>query len=645
MKHNFASKKGLKALSFYCITLMLICQVVALFGGAKTAQAKDVDNFSFKDFTADYYLKKADDGSSILQVKEVFTAEFPNYNQNKGICRKIPFSMKSGGRPVYIIKGLSKTDVKLTRNGKAEPIYSIEKEDKYYEICTGDDDYVLGEQVYAFEYKYENVITYYNNGSKEWDELYWDTNGTGWPQKFGSVTARLHFEDPSVWTGEKWCYVGRSGSTNQSRCQISEIEDGVQFVATDLSAGENLTFDVELKPGSYVVLQPEETNIMLYIFIVFVAVMVFVNYRTFKKYNSVSEKRDYYKGRFVTPEYEPNAKYGIMEMAANYIGHAKKPNTALLLKMIVDGRIELVKGEKNWFLGKIGWKIRPKNLTNLEADERALLRILNGGPEPKMGTDIELRRRTATSTLVSLGRSLENYGSSQAKTHGLFEQTKSYKSTGLTAAITILVIYMCLPVIILFVLGILADSLSEGDLAYTILPGKVLVGLYEALAAGAVITVATLIVRSIVTHSVKKYEKRTKLGLEMSRYMDGLCLYIAMAEKDRLKFLQSVEGADVSPEGIVKLYEKLLPYAALFGLEKSWMEELQEYSEVHEIETPTWYTTNIAAVSSISQFSSIISSASSISTSSTTYSSSGSSGGGGGGSSGGGGGGGGGGGR
>lgn len=50
-----------------------------------------------------------------------------------------------------------------------------------------------------------------------------------------------------------------------------------------------------------------------------------------------------------------------------------------------------------------------------------------------------------------------------------------------------------------------------------------------------------------------------------------------MAEADRLKFLQSVEGADTSNAGIVKLYEKLLPWASLFGEEKSWAKELEKY--------------------------------------------------------------------
>lgn len=62
-----------------------------------------------------------------------------------------------------------------------------------------------------------------------------------------------------------------------------------------------------------------------------------------------------------------------------------------------------------------------------------------------------------------------------------------------------------------------------------------------------------------------------------------------MAEADRLAFLQSVKSADTSHAGVVKLYEKLLPYAALFGLEKSWLDELSRYYEFDDVSTPTWY--------------------------------------------------------
>jgi hypothetical protein len=59
----------------------------------------------------------------------------------------------------------------------------------------------------------------------------------------------------------------------------------------------------------------------------------------------------------------------------------------------------------------------------------------------------------------------------------------------------------------------------------------------------------------------------------------GIRDYIALAEKDRLAFLQSPSGAelrhDVSIDAqVLVLNEKLLPYAVLFGLEKEWVREL-----------------------------------------------------------------------
>jgi hypothetical protein len=79
-------------------------------------------------------------------------------------------------------------------------------------------------------------------------------------------------------------------------------------------------------------------------------------------------------------------------------------------------------------------------------------------------------------------------------------------------------------------------------------------------------------------------------GSEMKEYLLGLKLYMKMAEVDRLKYLQSVEGAEriITNEGgaKVKLYEKLIPYASIFGIEKSWNKVLEiEYGDY----SPNWY--------------------------------------------------------
>ena len=110
---------------------------------------------------------------------------------------------------------------------------------------------------------------------------------------------------------------------------------------------------------------------------------------------------------------------------------------------------------------------------------------------------------------------------------------------------------------------------------------------------------------------------------------------------ERIKFLQSVDGADTSATGIVKLYEKLLPYAAVFGLEESWMNEMRQYCEVHDIVEPDYFVNGMAAseISRGLRGTAAIATVSSTMSSSGGGSSSGSSGGGGGGFSGGGGGG------
>ena len=119
-------------------------------------------------------------------------------------------------------------------------------------------------------------------------------------------------------------------------------------------------------------------------------------------------------------------------------------------------------------------------------------------------------------------------------------------------------------------------------------------------------------------------------------------MYMEMAEADRLKMLQSVKGADTTHEGVVRLYEKLLPYAILFKLEESWLKELSRYYEFDDVVQPAWYI-GVGAFSARDFSAAMISASQSVSStiahSTTSASSSGSSGFGGGGFSGGGGGG------
>jgi uncharacterized membrane protein YgcG len=88
---------------------------------------------------------------------------------------------------------------------------------------------------------------------------------------------------------------------------------------------------------------------------------------------------------------------------------------------------------------------------------------------------------------------------------------------------------------------------------------------------------------------------RTEVGVRAHDDLLGLKDYIKLAEADRIKFLQSPEGAEKlpvaeqfdpkTPEAKVKLFEKLLPYAMLFGLEKDWAKQFEGIYNT----APGWY--------------------------------------------------------
>lgn len=612
--------------------------------------AGNTDNFYFDDFTADYYLSKDDEGVSVLKVVESFTAIFPNYNQNKGICRGIPFTNQDGKN--LTLDELAESDIIVKRNGASEPIYSIEKENGEYVVCTGTNEYIKGKQIFTFEYTFHRVITEFSNNGSIWQELYWDTNGTGSKQRTDHLTARLHVTDPLVLTGDAWCYVGAAGSNNQRRCIVTKTDDGFEFVTKDLKAYENLTFDVEIKKDSFVIPDPVESYRMVYVAVAMVIICCVIIGFSIKKYIKAKPHRDFYKGLFVKPEYEPKNEYDMHVLAEDYIGAHGNPSVATIIKLIVDGKVKLIKGDKK-LLGGFKWSLEAVNVDSLGESETLVLKILNGGLSVKNGDTIKLKQRTATTSLVSLSEKLNKHGKKQGKACGLLvndrKKNLSASSAMSKAAITVVIILAFQMIMIFIAMPALFILIS--DASDIVVKGNIdtlnevyIEGVHIACLPSSLITMAitffvTVLLNSYLKSNSKKYLIRTEEGLKVSRYLDGLKMYIKMAEADRIKFLQSVPGADVSAEGIVKLYEKLLPYAIFFNLEKTWMKEMQKFCTTYNVD-PSAMHLNVSDIAMMNTFMRAIPSTTNFGSSSSYSSgSSGFSGGGGGGFSGGGGGG------
>ncbi|MBQ1528364.1 DUF2207 domain-containing protein, partial [Candidatus Saccharibacteria bacterium] len=275
--------------------------------------------------------------------------------------------------------------------------------------------------------------------------------------------------------------------------------------------------------------------------------------------------------------------------------------------------------------GGYKWKVHVKDADNLTAEQSIILEILKGGLSVHSGDTIEVKRHSSTSHLEKLGRDFSKKIEDSLRNKQLFEPAKS--STKGKVGISIFII-MCCIVILPFFMGAIGYIIKDFLGTDSALP--IVIGFIAFFVHISAISVASA--------RISGYKKRTLEGIKTSKYLDGLKEYMTLAEEDRIKFLQSVKGADTTHNGIVKLYEKLLPYAVIFGIEDSWMDELNKYYQMDDIDNPYWL--HGATYFPISDFHSFTSyTSSSIYSSTASSDSGGSSGGGGGGFSGGGGGG------
>ncbi len=549
-------------------------------------------DFYFKDFTADYYLTKAEDGTSKLHVKEVLTAVFPETDQNHGINREIP--IYNQGKKNRTVENEPALNLTVLRNGEPENIARIVDEGDYYNVYIGNASvYVRGEQIYTLEYDFTDVITEFdedlNNVSgqegvnKLFQELYWDTNGTGWSQKFESVTARVHMQKEILEKAQSdvWCYVGKYGENGADRCTIEKNEDGYSFTTENLSARENLTFVIDFDAGTFEVII-EKNYILVILLIIEIAIIAFVLIKKYLRWKKEArEQSKLYRSLFETPQYQPpeNKSIHVAEGEQIYLKKTKSSYVATLLELAVSKAVTITKVQDEKKPKKYNWSIHLNvEPATLSPAQVSMLNILANKNNIAKDDDIIIKKHTATKTLAGYAESYRSNAEYILDKEGYLIKKKVPKTKGGTVAAVIakffiygVILFMFLPVF-----GEVFDEIMYNSTT-------IVVGIDYIPIVMIILFASTVIINTILTKQIEKYAKYTDEGIKLAVYLEGLELYIKMAEKDRLAFLQSVEGADTTNAGIVKLYEKLLPWASLFGEEESWIKELDKYYQIGDV--------------------------------------------------------------
>lgn len=574
--------------------------VIAVMALVPVVSQAAVNDFVISDYSIDYTLGRDDGKRSSLRTVETITAEFPMSNQNHGIERAIPKSYDGHSTSLKI---LSVTD----QSGKSQQYTTYDSNDNLVVRIGDANTYVHGTQTYLITYQQRDVTRYFSNTGK--DEFYWDTNGTEWRVPINQLSIRLRLGDnikASVSEGNVFCYQGGAGSTE--RCEPTKKSDLVyEFRAENLNAGQNVTISMGFASQTFSGYQKSfgERLLDFYLQTIFFTSVIGIGVIIWLFVKLAHWSSRHKELGTIVPEYIP-PKDTSLTVAASVSGtQSTSIFTAQLLDFAVRHYIKIYQTkDKGWFRAAQYDIEIVRDISDLPAEEQEILSDIFVDTKP--GARIALKSlQNNTSVYKRFSNNDKKLDTLIRGKYGLRQRDKVKKKWFIRVGVVLLII------------GVL-----------TLGP--------------------TLLIASIVAFtSAFMLWPLTDKGLALSRYLKGLEMYIKVAETERLKMLQSPEGAQkvgaVDPNDtsqLVKLYERVLPYAVLFGQEKEWTKQIGDYYTKAN-SSPDWYTGNAAfnaAIfsSAISNFSSAASYTTASSSSSGGSSGGGSSGGGGGGGGGGG---------
>lgn len=599
MKRAFLGRTGIFGYVSAAVLAALFVASVA-FTQAAGAQSSRVNAFAIPEYDISYVLGKDGEGRSTLRTTERITAKFILPNTNRGIERAIPEAYK--GHSVS-------THIERVVDGSGQPVqYSTRSEGGMTILRVGNPNtYVLGEHTYEIVYSQRDVTHEYSDtGKAEW---YWDTNGTGWKVPIGQLRVSVALDDAIAGQlgGAPFCYQGSFGSTQ--RCDIVGSNGAYTAIASGLRPGENMTLAFGFHQGTFAPYEKTLLEKMLpYIILVaFVgAILGFV--ANIALPFAYASRRNRSRELKPTPaEYIPPVGSSVTTSAQMAPGAIGSVLGAQLIDFAVRGYVGILETKpKSTFSAAQYDVVVMRDVSGLLAEERELL------------TDM-FKHLPQVGERLALSSLRYDYGYA---TRTLDNGKK-------------------LEALILGEYGLRDHQASFRDRRFFKRWGIVL------LVGSLLLLSPLLLIASILSFSFARTLKPlTDKGLALRRYLIGLSIYIKAAEANRIKMLQGPDTAEKLGRTIdtgdqvqlIRLYERVLPYAVLFGHERKWARQLGDLYATTQ-QTPGWYSgvsafnaaTFVTAISSMSYSAGGMSTSSSSSGGSSGGGSSGGGGGGGGG--------------
>lgn len=550
------------------------------------------------------------DGS--VSVTEVIEITVEGDQIKRGIIREIPVG--SSGHAGFDM-------IEVLRNGTPEP-YQVNTTADGVEIRIGDPDVFLKRsvQTYTLRYRMADQVGY----SPEYDEIYWNATGNGWAFPIEKAQATVILP-PGASIVSAAAYTGSTGANNKD-VQIRDDGDRtiVYTAMRRLAPYQGLTVAVSFPKGIVAepglidrgmrgVLGPLPIGLagLLLIFLYYMFAWVRVGKDP--------------KGGPIIARWESDLPPAAMRFL-DRMSFDSMAFTTAVVSMASKGWLTIDQADKEYTLKRRD-DLPESARGKLAPGEQKVLEKLFIGDEKEF-----VVKQANRSTLQKAQAALKSHFD---LTYGkdFFKKNRKWFVPGIVLTIALAVAMAFYSDRIEEALG-LSFALSIGAIinialiwvafslwrevftnrGWSNLPAAIIItlvlvpflipsaiGAFAAIETIGLPSVAILIVAILINIVFfKLLEARTPLGRTIADEIEGMRLYLTVAEKDRLAFFNP---PDRTPEH----FEKLLPYAIALGVEDEWAKQFAAVFDRITAETkqsyhPTWYRGNQYSTGSMGNF-------------------------------------------
>jgi len=421
-----------------------------------------------------------------------------------------------------------------------------------YDVKIGNADATItGTHTYRISYTALNAL----GDFAERDEIYWNATGNAW--QVPVLAAETHMFLPKTIPADQLhlaSYCGPEGATDSCAdpVVIPHPDQGTTEVvfkpaSLPLSEEEGMTVAVGFPKGIVTFAAAPKPSLLLeilgYWFVPVPLLLVWFLRRKRIAYFLV--RRAFYKKNVVIAEYDPGELTPLEASALAMGGPKDKDLSAEIIWLAVKGYLTIQKTD-----GQYSFTATGKEATALSAYDQELLTGIVGKHQSDLVDTFYMTANTIKTQVLDSLR-LRGYLEDQKTPSHIYVNGSKVQSLVIGS------------ILVSFFLAI-----NPGVFVFAILGYKF-----------GIIFSATCVLYGLSAIIIGAGTRLSEKGLQAEWLLKGLLEYIHVAEEARIKFANA-------PAKTPETFEKLLPYAMVFGLEKEWAKQFEGIYTA----PPTWYT-------------------------------------------------------